>query len=242
MLFRSIPTSVTWSTPVTAGLYQAGAGLNLTGSLFSANFEANTSNIKMDGIANIGTSNNIPRADHVHPSDTTKQNLILPAVADNIVTMNVDGQVIDSNKKFSTDVTLSQNSDDNISTEAVIKYNVDFLNNRINNLPVGAGQGVLYYLTDDVNGSYLTLSTTPKNSTSETFLFGTTNASSPRVLLGSFATALPLNKTTLDAGIWEFNFWCRAESEQENTFVYVEVYTLSSTNVETLLFEIKRNT
>jgi microcystin-dependent protein len=29
------PTSVTWSTPVPAGLYQAGAGLSLTGSVFS---------------------------------------------------------------------------------------------------------------------------------------------------------------------------------------------------------------
>lgn len=234
------PTSVTWSTPVPAGLYQAGNGLNLTGSVFSAVYETNTSNIKMDGIANIGTSNNIPRADHVHPSDTSKQNLISSAIANNIVTTNVDGQVIDSGKKFSTDVALNQNSNDNIPTEAVIKSNVDYLNNRISNLPIGAGQGVLYYLTNDANGSYLTLSTIPKNGTDD-FLFTTVNNSSPRQLLGAFATALPLNKTTLDAGIWEFNIWCLADNIQETTYINVEVYTLSNTNTETLLFAIDNN-
>jgi len=35
-------------------------------------FETNTANIKMDGTVSVGSSNNIPRADHVHPSDTTK--------------------------------------------------------------------------------------------------------------------------------------------------------------------------
>jgi hypothetical protein len=272
------PTSVTWSTPVPTGLYQAGTGLSLIGSVFSVadngvtnaklntmaantvkmnatssianaqdvatntafnkNFETSTANIKMDGIVSVGNSGNAVNSDHVHPSDTSKQNIIPTATANNIVTTDSLGQVIDSNKKFSTDVALSENSNDNISTEAVIKYNVDYLNNRINNLPVGAGQGVVYYLTDDVNGSYLTLSTTPKNSSSQTFLTGVVNANTAALQLGSFATALPLNKTTLEAGIWEFNFWCRVENEQPNTYVFVEVYTLSSTNVETLLFEI----
>ena len=272
------PTSVTWSTSVPTGLYQAGTGLSLIGSVFSVadngvtnaklntmaantvkmnatssianaqdvatntafnkNFETSTANIKMDGIVSVGSSGNAVNSDHVHPRDTSKQNLIPTATANNIVTTDSLGQVIDSNKKFSTDVALSENSNDNISTEAVIKYNVDYLNNRINNLPVGAGQGIVYYLTDDVNGSYLTLSTTPKNSSSQTFLTGVVNANTAALQLGSFATALPLNKTTLEAGIWEFNFWCRVENEQPNTYVFVEVYTLSSTNVETLLFEI----
>ena len=273
-----VPTSVTWSTPVPAGLYQAGAGLSLTGSVFNVadngvtnaklntmaantvkmnatsgtanaqdvatntafnkNFETSTANIKMDGIVSVGSSGNAVNSDHVHPSDTSKQNLIPTATANNIVTTDILGQVIDSNKKFSTDVALSENSNDNISTEAVIKYNVDYLKNRINNLPVGAGQGVVYYLTDDVNGSYLTLSTTPKNSSSQTLLTGVVNANNSALRLGSFATALPLNKTTLEAGIWEFNFWCRVDNEQPDTYVFVEVYTLSSTNVETRLFEI----
>ena len=36
------------------------------------NFETSTSNIKMDGIVSVGSSSNIARADHIHPSDTAK--------------------------------------------------------------------------------------------------------------------------------------------------------------------------
>lgn len=35
-------------------------------------FETNPSNIKMDGAVSVGISNNISRADHIHPSDTSK--------------------------------------------------------------------------------------------------------------------------------------------------------------------------
>ena len=37
-------------------------------------FETSVSNIKMDGTASVGSSSNVPRADHVHPHDTTKVN------------------------------------------------------------------------------------------------------------------------------------------------------------------------
>lgn len=205
---------------------------------FNQSFEVNTANIKMDGIVSVGASNNIARADHIHPSDTTKQNLISGATADDIVTTNSLGQVIDSGKTFSTDTSLSSNSNSKIPTEQVVKYNVDYLNNRINNLPVGAGEGNLYFLTNDINGSYLTLSTTPKNGTQVT-LTATVNNSS--VLLGSFATASALNRTTIDAGAWEFNLWCFAESIQATTNIYAEVYKLSSTNVETLLFTLNNS-
>jgi|GEM_PF-5494789 len=39
---------------------------------FNQDFETSTSNIKMNGTVSVGTSDNIPRADHVHPSDTAK--------------------------------------------------------------------------------------------------------------------------------------------------------------------------
>ena len=39
---------------------------------FNKNFTTNLSNIKMDGVRSLGTSNEVPRADHVHPSDTSK--------------------------------------------------------------------------------------------------------------------------------------------------------------------------
>lgn len=46
---------------------------------FNQNFETTATNIKMNGTQAVGTSNNVARADHVHPSDTTKANLASPA-------------------------------------------------------------------------------------------------------------------------------------------------------------------
>ena len=44
---------------------------------FNRDFETLATNIKMDGIQSVGASNNIARSDHIHPSDTTKENLII---------------------------------------------------------------------------------------------------------------------------------------------------------------------
>ena len=42
------------------------------GTAFNKNFETSTTNIKMNGSVSVGSSTNIARADHVHPSDTTR--------------------------------------------------------------------------------------------------------------------------------------------------------------------------
>ena len=47
-----------------------------TNTAFNQNFETSTDNIKMDGIVSVGTSDNIARADHVHPSDTSKEDIL----------------------------------------------------------------------------------------------------------------------------------------------------------------------
>ena len=39
---------------------------------FNKNFETNAANIKVNGTAAVGTSSNVARADHVHPTDTTR--------------------------------------------------------------------------------------------------------------------------------------------------------------------------
>ena len=40
---------------------------------FNKNFETSASNIKMNGVANVGSADTVARADHIHPSDTSKQ-------------------------------------------------------------------------------------------------------------------------------------------------------------------------
>ena len=39
-------------------------------------FETSTSNIKMDGTASVGALSTVARADHIHPSDTSKQDVL----------------------------------------------------------------------------------------------------------------------------------------------------------------------
>lgn len=57
---------------VNAGALAQGNGFK---SAYNRSFEDNASNIQMDGTASAGASFKVARADHVHPSDTTKADL-----------------------------------------------------------------------------------------------------------------------------------------------------------------------
>lgn len=76
---------------------------------FNQNFETSTTNMKMDGNVSVGTSSNIPRADHVHPSDTSKQNTITGG-ATSITSSNLTiskALVSDSSGKVATSAVTS---------------------------------------------------------------------------------------------------------------------------------------
>lgn len=70
---------------------------------FNQNFETSTTNIKMNGSVSVGSSSNIPRADHVHATDTTRANTDLS-------NLSTAGKVIASSypmpSNTSTSVTL----------------------------------------------------------------------------------------------------------------------------------------
>lgn len=46
--------------------------ISTKGTAFNSNFETSTTNIKMDGTVSVGSSDNVPRADHTHPTDTSR--------------------------------------------------------------------------------------------------------------------------------------------------------------------------
>lgn len=81
--------------------YFSGVWLRIPGTAFQSAFEATVSNIKMDGTASVGTLSTIPRADHVHPTDTTRQALISSPTANHFVWTNSSGQTIDAGLTFS---------------------------------------------------------------------------------------------------------------------------------------------
>lgn len=68
---------------------------------FNKNFETSTTNIKMNGSVSVGSSNNVARADHVHPSDTSKAD-----VATTVTAVSYDS----TNKKIT--VTINSNTTD----------------------------------------------------------------------------------------------------------------------------------
>lgn len=61
---------------------------------YNKNFETSTSNIKMDGTASVGSLSTIARADHVHPHDTSKQDVLTSANAGANVTISTVNNVL----------------------------------------------------------------------------------------------------------------------------------------------------
>lgn len=61
-----------------------GGLINASGynNAFNRSFERQASNLHENGIADVGVLNTIPRADHVHPSDTSKADLVSGYVDD----------------------------------------------------------------------------------------------------------------------------------------------------------------
>lgn len=79
-------------------------------SAFNASFSDDASVYQMDGIRSPGVSSLVARADHVHPSDTTKQNLAVPAAPGDVALLDANGQVYDSQVAISRDYSSSSTS------------------------------------------------------------------------------------------------------------------------------------
>lgn len=74
---------------------------------FNKNFETNTNNIKMNGTVDVGSTDTIARADHVHPTDTTRE----PVFSKNTA----------FNKNFETNTSnIKMNGDTSVGVESTI--------------------------------------------------------------------------------------------------------------------------
>lgn len=66
-----------------------------SGALTTGSFEATASNIKMNGTANVGTLNTFARADHIHPTDTSRASTATATQSANGLLSSSDKQKID---------------------------------------------------------------------------------------------------------------------------------------------------
>ena len=114
------------------------------------------------------------------------------------------------------------------------------LNSKIENLPIGFGSGDTYYLnntTQIINSiTYFSLNKIPPNSTQQS-LIQTINNLSGNVLLGSFITDV-INKTTIDAGIYEFNLYASISDLTNITKIYCIVSKINTSFTKTALFTL----
>jgi hypothetical protein len=101
---------------------------------------------------------------------------------------------------------------------------------------VNAGPGVTYFLSTVSGGvsGYETISKTPDTASESD---ETVTVNNNTVLFHAYISDAAINKTTIDAGIWEFNFFSYVSTLHAH-FV-VDVYKRTSGGTETLLFSVE---
>jgi len=99
---------------------------------------------------------------------------------------------------------------------------------------INAGPGVIYFLTDTSAGfgTYEYMSKTPDVGTVE--IEDNVLVNNNTVLIHEYISDVAINKTTIDAGIWEFNFFGYVDT-LDASFI-ADVYKRTAGGLETLLF------
>lgn len=147
-------------TTGTNGILQA----TTEGTAFNKSFETTATNIKMNGTASVGSLTTVARADHIHPTDTSRLS-IKPNGTDNLIT---DNKV---NVKYLPDIVLGQlvyggtvtgAGVATLSTNAKTKLNttsntITLTNNTTATTGYVANQGIFYIVSNDGNFASLDL-------------------------------------------------------------------------------------
>ena len=71
-VFTGNPTAPTQATSDNSTRIATTAFVKAAATAVSLNFETTTSNIKMNGTVSVGALDTVPRADHIHPTDTSR--------------------------------------------------------------------------------------------------------------------------------------------------------------------------
>ena len=91
-------------------IYTFSNGLTETAGAVQANLS--TATPKMDSTGSAGSSTNIAREDHIHPSDTKKADKVSGATSGNFASLDANGNLADSGKKASDFLTEHQDISD----------------------------------------------------------------------------------------------------------------------------------
>lgn len=139
-----------------------------------------------------------------------------------------------------TDAVLDDLADVAISDpqlNEVLKYNgVAWVNQNVDT-KVNAGAGITYFLSDTNSAvpTYDLMSKTPVNEPEVDKSVTITNTSA---LIQSFISDNEIGTNSIDAGIWEFNYFTYVSANTGVTFIRTQFYKRTSGGVETLLFSV----
>ena len=129
-------TDVTADISVPTNPQDIGAEPSFTkNTAFNKNFETSVANIKMNGTASVGSSTNVPRADHIHPTDTSRASQTDMTKAQTDIT-DLQNSKLDASKANTTvmkDLGLTATNDNvtlnksyiNISTQATSSESIN---------------------------------------------------------------------------------------------------------------------
>lgn len=165
----------------------------------------------------------------------TETNTLLNAKQNTITTGNM-AQYFKGDLSLGTFATDAQNA---VINDAIAQINTTYssteINNKFNNLPVGVGSGVSYYLTASASGivGYDYMSLSPDNNAE---VMESAIVNNGMILIDSYISSQTLNRNLINSGIWTFNLWGSTSSGNGNNYFIIEVYSRTTLGVETLLF------
>jgi hypothetical protein len=183
------------------------------------------------GLANVDNTSDLNK-----PISTATQTALNGK--ENSITSGTTSQFFRGDKTFHT-IDTSYLTDFSVSSpqlDEVLKWNgVAWINGA--GAVTGAGAGVAYFFTataSDVSG-YDYMQKTPDNVAEVIESVSVDSTTSP-ILVDPYISDVPFHKTTVDAGIWNFNIYSYVSSLSGTTSINLSVYSRTTAGVETLLF------
>lgn len=147
-------TTVSLGNHVHTGVYEP--VISTKNTAFNVNFDTIATNIKMNGTQSVGTLGTVARADHVHPTDTSR-------VATTI-TVN--------NKPLSSNITLTLDDIANGSTRSLDNYSLSTHNHDTNYAPLSHTSDTVSHITSDERSTWNSKTSLALGTTSSTAFRG----------------------------------------------------------------------
>jgi len=245
--FTTSEAQTIFNQPLTINNSISANGLNISPQELScldgvtSSIQQQINNINVSGGSILNTNNIFTGTNQFNSDIIVNSTNISPVELSyiNNLSSNAQNQITSANNNISTiNSVLTTNG---ITSSTNVNDTLNYLQSQITNLPNGSGAGQSYFLTDitsSIDNQFKTISTIPANGTNQTLTTGVITSSSPNQLMGQFITASALNITEIPAGIYDFNFYANLTNNNLSSYLIIEVYKLSSTLTQTLLFTL----